>query len=385
MAQLKKIRVAEFDTIVIGGGLSGLITATLLEDSGRKVALVEALDTLGGNCRPSISPVGPVDHGLKFFANTAKSEALLNWLEGVLQKPLPRTLVDAAPVTYDNGRFQPFVGFGEQGAEAVSEIGYYTQAQYWRLGNTPKDWIAQLSEGFTGELYLQSHVTKIQVEDEFVLEIIVNGAKRITAREYVFCAPPQQLLRLLPEASIPPRLRQKLAKGSVFTSIHLDLLHSTEVTNSEAVHVLRGANEEPCWGLFQPMQTDAEGKSYQASQWVTLVPNDQTDDDELVATALKKIKRQIKRAYPEALDHLLHERILVCPGSHGDLAGALSEQQTLPKLQNLWISSSYFSGEKNLMGTLEQCQLAIGHLGVNAASSELLADEDDSNPSPTLL
>ena len=46
MAQTRVPKTAEFDSIVIGGGLSGLLAAHQLEASGRRVALVEAMDSL---------------------------------------------------------------------------------------------------------------------------------------------------------------------------------------------------------------------------------------------------------------------------------------------------------------------------------------------------
>ncbi|MES2855877.1 MAG: NAD(P)-binding protein [Bdellovibrionota bacterium] len=84
MAQSKASKTHEFDSIVIGGGLSGLIAANQLESTGRRVALIEALDTLGGISRSSQTVAGPLDHVLKFIPVTADSEETFTWLESVM-------------------------------------------------------------------------------------------------------------------------------------------------------------------------------------------------------------------------------------------------------------------------------------------------------------
>ena len=62
----------DFDAIVIGGGVNGLVCAILLAQAKRRVILLEAQDRVGGMCRTSeIAPgyrvstvahlVGPLD------------------------------------------------------------------------------------------------------------------------------------------------------------------------------------------------------------------------------------------------------------------------------------------------------------------------------------
>lgn len=376
MAQLKSGKAQEFDSIVIGGGLSGLIVAHQLEGAGRKVALVDALDVLGGNCRPYKSAIGFTDHGFKFFPSSAAALSSLQWLESILGEPIGIQEIDAPPVTYDNGKFQPFIGFGDFSPEAASELDYFASPKRLITEKTPKDWVTRLSETFMGEVFLQSHLTRLQFEDGFIIEALLNGTKKVSAREYVVCAPPTVLGAVLPDTALSTRNRMRLTKGKFFTAIYLDIIHGKPVTESRQLHVLKGGSEEPLVGVFQPAITNEAGQAIQQSQWVTFVRADMTDDAEATATALKMIKRQIKRVYEHAIDGIVSERILVTPASHGEIEGFLSEDQRFPKIDNLWVSSNFFNPNRNLVGTLDQAQRVLA----NFNEQPLVTDIEETTP-----
>ncbi len=378
MAQTKTPKAQEFDTLVIGAGLSGLIAANVLEASGRNVALLEALETTGGASRAGQTAAGPVDHGLKIFPDTAEAHAALDWLETVLGEKIERTVIEAAPLNYDDGKFKPYVGFGNETVASSAEVEAYALTRRLKLSSTPMDWTKKLTEQFTGKLFLQSYATRMIIEDGFVIETIVNGSKRITAREVIFAGSPQLIPTLVGDAAIPPRVRQKLVKGDFWTSVNLDIVHPQPVTDSEAVHILKGANEEPTIGAFHPPVQTEDGRNLQVSQWLTLIPREEIDEEELVAGALKQIKRQLKRAYESASEGVVQERILVIPSSHGSLNGSFETPGHLPKITNLWMTSAIFASERNTLGTLMQTRKMIEEIG------EALVDTDINADSPAL-
>lgn len=374
MAQTKTPKAQEFDTLVIGAGLSGLIAANVLEASGRNVALIEALDITGGACRAGQTAAGLIDHGLKLIPDTPEAHAALDWLETVLGEKIERTVIEAAPLNYDDGKFKPYVGFGDENVASSAEAQAYAVTRRLKLSSTPMDWTKKLTEQFTGKLYLQSYATRMIVEDGFVIETIVNGSKRITAREVVFAGSPQTLPALLTEGVIPPRVRQKLVKGEFWTSVNLDIVHAQPVTDSEAVHILKGANEEPTIGVFHPPVQNEDGRNLQVSQWLTLIPREEIDEEELVAGALKQIKRQLKRAYESSANGIVQERILVIPSSHGSLHDSYDTPGRIPKISNLWMSSAMFASERNTLGTLMQTRRAIEEIGDALVDTDLNAD-----------
>jgi hypothetical protein len=376
MAQLKTPKAQEFDTLVIGAGLSGLIVANALEATGRNVALVEAADHIGGASRMGSTQAGAIDHGLKLIPDNAAAHEALDWLESVVGEKIERSVIEAAPVNYDDGKFKPYVGFGDTVVSTSSEIEAYAINRRLHLSSTPKDWVVKLGELFSGTLLTQSQVTKMAIEDGFVIESIVNGAKRISAREVVFAGPPNTLIPILPEGALAPRIRQKLLRGDFWTSVNVDLVHKQPITDSQSVHVLKGANEEPTVGVFHPPRTTEDGRTLQVSQWFTLIPRDQIDEEELVAGALKQIKRQIKRAYESALEGIVQERILASPASHGSLLGAFEMPGRLPKIENLWLTSSFFSDERNTLGSLIQARKVIEDIGDHSTDTDLSKDSE---------
>ncbi len=371
MAQSKTLKAQEFDSLVIGAGLSGLIAANLLEATGRHVALVEAGDHVGGASRGGQTLAGAVDHGLKLVPDCESAHAALDWLEQLIGEKISRVLVEAAPLNFDDGRFKPYVGFGDSGVMTSSEVEAYALPRRLDLNPSARSWVPKLAEQFTGTLLTQAQVTRMMLEDGYVIETIINGTKRITAKEIIFSGAPHLLTSLLSEGALTARVRQKLVKGDFWTSVNLDLVHPQPITDSRSVHVLKGANEEPTVGLFHEPTRQDGGRLLQVSQWLTLIPRDQIDEEELVASALKQIKRQIKRAYETALDGILQERILVVPASHGNLVGAFEHPGRLPKIENLWLTSSFFSEERNTLGAIAHTRRIVDSIGGHPGETDL--------------
>lgn len=374
MAQTKTPKAQEFDTLVIGAGLAGLIAANALEATGRNVALIEAMDMVGGASRPGNTAAGPIEHGLKVIPDTEAAHAALDWLETVLGEKIERTVIEASPLNYDDGKFKPYVGFGNETVRTSAEVEAYAVSRRLKLSSGPAEWTRKLAEQFTGKLFLQSHATRMIIEDGFVIETIINGSKRITAREVIFAASPQTIPALVGDTVLAPRIRQKLIKGDYWTSVNLDVVHSLPITDSESIHILKGANEEPTIGTFHPAVTTEDGRTLQVSQWLTLIPREEIDEEEFVAGALKHIKRQIKRAYESAFENVVQERILVLPTSHGSLAGAFDTPGRIPKISNLWMTSAFFADERNTLGTIIQSRRVIEEIGEALMDTDLNAD-----------
>lgn len=361
-----------YDYAVIGSGLTGLIIAAALSRETENIALIEAADVPFGVNRKVNFPTGPLNNGIRFMPDSILAEKAVRFLENILGQDIVSEISEEAPVTYEGGSFKTFLGFGDNPPPFYEELGYFTSAKRQDLKFEPYQWTQGLMELFKGDFLPRSYVTKFHQDGECVTHLTVNGSKTIHAHNFIFTGSVKDLALLLPEDAISTRARSKLAKNTYWTGLCLDLCHDKEVTTSTAMHVLNGTTQDevgPCVGRFLPA-VEVDGARLQASQWMTFIEHEVTDDSEVVGTALKKIKRQVKRAYPEAMENLMQERIFVTPiiAGHGDLK--LSANMTLPGLRNLWVGSATVHEQRNLVGALLQAEMVVASLGFSPQISE---------------
>jgi hypothetical protein len=354
-----------FDYAIIGSGLTGLCIATALNRETNNIALIDSADVPGGVNRKINFPTGVINNGLRCIPDSILAEKGIRFLENLLERTVQSKISEEAPITYESGNFKTFLGFGDNPPAFYEELNYFTANKKIELDLQPHDWTEILFEKFTGNFMPRSYVTKFHQEGNLVTHITINGSKTIHAHNFIFTGTVKDLALLLPEEALSIRARSKLSKNIYWTSISLDICHSKKMTDSTAMHVLNGTTQDdigPCIGRFLPAQ-EVDGVLQQSSQWLTFIESESTEDSEAIGLSLKKMKRQIKRAYPAALDHIKIERIFISPiiSGNGDLK--VSGNLSLPNLQNLWIASPTMNDSKNLVGSLLQSEMILSALG----------------------
>lgn len=368
-----------FDYVVIGSGVTGLAIASAISRETSNVLLLESSDNYGGLNRPVSTALGPVNNGLRLLPDTDLSQKAVAFLEMLLATNLQPHSEEQTPLTYEGGSLKPFVGFGDNSPAFVDEINYFTASKLLKTSLQPYEIAQKLFESFSGEFMPRSYVTKFHISDDKVTHITVNGQKTIHAHNFIYTGPVKSLKTLLPESLVTPKMLQKFSKETFWTAVCLDLLHAQKVTDSKATHVLNGTTQDdigPCAGQFYPA-AELNGETLQYSQWVTFVADQEAEDTEVIGAALKKIKRQIKRAYPEALENMKFERILVVPSYSGTGDLKISANQTLPGAENLWMASAQMNPQKNILGALLQAELVTSALGVNPMGASVRIDESE--------
>lgn len=361
-----------YDYAIIGSGLTGLSIAAALSRETENIALIEAADVAYGVNKQVHFLTGPLNNGLRFVPDSVLAEKALRFLENLLGKTVVRDISEEAPITYEGGNFKTFLGFGDNPPPFYEELAYFTATKRQDLGSEPYTWTQDLMTLFKGDFLPRSYVTKFHKEEDRVTHLTINGSKTIHAHNFIFTGTIKDLAILLPEEALSIRARSKLSKNTYWTGLCLDLCHDKEVSSNTAMHVLNGTTQDeigPCVGRFLPA-VDVDGIRMQTSQWMTFIEHEVTEDSEVVGTALKKIKRQVKRAYPEALEGLKQERIFVTPilAGNGDIK--LNGNGTLPGLENLWIGSATVHEQRNLVGALLQAEMVVASLGFSPQVTE---------------
>ncbi|MCB0394207.1 MAG: hypothetical protein KDD25_06590, partial [Bdellovibrionales bacterium] len=127
------------------------------------------------------------------------------------------------------------------------------------------------------------------------------------------------------------------AKNPLWTAIALDLKHPKMISESREVHVLIAGTDGaiPVVGIFEPFESGV-----QFSHWVTFLESEASADSEISGNAVREIKKQLKRAYPQAFDSGTKERLLFAHNSEGHIEIKLTEEGCVPGINGLFIASS---------------------------------------------
>ncbi len=363
-----------YDYAIIGSGLTGLCIANALSKITTNLVLIEGGDTFGGFNRSVSTPVGLTNNGLRYLPSTDLTQKSLAFLEMLLTTNLNPQAKECQPMNYESGGLKPFIGFGDNPPPFYEELNYFASTERIETNLEPHEWTQLLFNNYTGDFSPRSFVTKFNGENSQITSVTINGQKKINAHNFIYCGEIKALAGLLPEDALSAKAKAKLTKNQYWTAVCLDLLHAEKVTDSAAIHVLNGTTQDelgPCVGRFLNAAESSDGVTRQYSQWMTFVDGEESEDTEVIGAALKKVKRQIKRAYPTALDNMSFERILVVPeySGHGDLK--LSANQSLATYQNMWIGSNTISAQKNILGALLQAELICASLGCHPLGAQV--------------
>ena len=334
-----------FDTIIVGGGLSGLFLAHRLYHSGKSVALFEARESLGGRFRRQ-SPSHPYSSpGLDFIPATKEDLDVLEWLKNLSPIPLNIETREHHPQLYDEGRWRPFVGFGNQDFASIGEISSLSHTQELIVNPGLDHLVRALVEQLPITAHTLSEVTGFSVTNGRVTEMTVNGDKSYRADRFIFTGYPTALAACIPDADLSAKNRTRLAKMESWTAVTLDITHAVPLADDPSIRIFTHSAKE-----FQPVFGRVLGLR---SKWMTLVPGERGTEHEFVGQCIRHIKRQLKRAWPQGLEGDLQEKIYVQPNAYGQHSLKTKETFRWPELPNLYLANHGLSTLANELGALE--------------------------------
>lgn len=339
----------KFDYAVVGAGLTGTIIAKGLSRQGAKVLLLEATE--------SPSPVS----GLNPASQSADAQKHINFFQVATGLPVQSEVHEILPKTFDSGSVKDFLGFGDTAPEYVDVLTAFLNTSRFGLTPSPETWVNRILEDFTGDLQVKSYVTGFEFEGDKIKTLVLNGQSKASADQIIFAGSLPQLTKLVPVEHWNAKALSKFSKMKSWTAIGLDLQHSKNEASflSQEVWTLKGTPQDasfPCVGVFS-----ADGKS---SQWMTWIKDTDAEDTEEVAAGLKRIKRQIKQAFPELMSHIDFERIYVQPSWSITAPGG----EIFPEIENLHVASAALAHQPGFFGSLEQATSCLQSMGFTEAS-----------------
>ncbi|MCB0361785.1 MAG: hypothetical protein KDD35_03650, partial [Bdellovibrionales bacterium] len=137
------------------------------------------------------------------------------------------------------------------------------------------------------------------------------------------------------------------------------------------MHFLYGSKDEfdPTLGLFFPQE---KGTPQQSSLWMGLLSSDLAEDSEAIANLLREMKKQIKRIYPNLLEEIIAEKLVISEFSHGIVDLGLKEAGILPEQKALFLADPAQTGRLPLSGAIEAARLAV-NWALNSLSESISA------------
>ena len=372
-----------YDYIVIGSGLTGLNIASHISSETKNILILESENDIGGANRPASLHSEVIENGLRFYPHTELSSQVLFQLENFLGLKLIGPTKENHPETYEASGFKSFVGFGEKSPEFYDQLAYFLNKSEIQLTIPVHQIIQLMKEKYQGEILTRSYVTKFNFTDNKLTHVTVNGTKHFHSNNFIFTGNVRDLNLLMPDEFMGHRAKAKLKKDTAWMGLCLDLFHEvpegTALVEKDNLFILNGTTDDdigPCVGRFSPALTPQK----QISLWMSFVDVDTAEETENIAEVLKKMKRQIKRAFPEMAEHIKGERLFISsPLSCGEIK--MNANGTLHKVDNLWIASPQVSKYPNLLGSLLQSQMTLAALGFGTAPivAEIDPSEDSVN------
>lgn len=345
------------NTVIIGGGLTGLLLTHQLHKAGDKVSLIEARDILGGSLRRPMMSLIPA---------TNENMEVLEWVRAHAPLPMNFEMKEHHPEIFDEARWRAFAGFGESDFQSIGELSSLSQTHEVRVEPGADQLVRALIEQLPIAAMTKSEVTEIKIAEGRATEVIVNGEKAVKCDRVIFTGNPQAMNTLIQGEALPAKHRTRLAKMFSWTAVVLELDGHPPMAEHSGVLLFQHSGKE-----FEPVfgRIDTTG-----SRWMTLVHSERAEEHEFTGQCIRHIKRQLKRAWPELFaDEKKTERIYVHPGAYGQNSLKTKSNWQVPEIQNLYFANHTLARQGGFLGAIESAATieALLNGGISADLSQI--------------
>jgi phytoene dehydrogenase-like protein len=346
------------DSIIIGGGLTGLLLARQLHHAGQSVMLLEARETLGGCYRRYSQAVPYASPSFDFFPATHEALDLIDWVRVMSPVPMQVKVQDHFPQVFDEGKWRPFAGFGETSFLSAGELSVFSHAHEVVIAPGLEQMVRGLVEQLPIVAHTLSEVTQFKVKGGMVEEVVVNGDKSYRASRFIFTPHPALINNLISGEELAGKHRTRLARMQSWTAVMLTLQHTSPLADDNAIRIFIHNVKE-----FEPVV----GRIFHDwSKWITLVPSDREAEHEFVGQCIRHIKRQLKRAWPTILENQVEERIYVFANAVGQHSLKAKENHRFPEISNLYLANHTLASIGGSLGRLAVAKELGAELAPNA-------------------
>ena len=348
------------EAVVVGNDFLSLFIAWQLKKNGTKVAYIEHKDNLADFYSYQLEDMPPhkttVSPARLLTPAKSLNDDLKTWVKEYFNLNL--TNEKLTPQTFESGSFKDFHGFGKRNFAASEELSFYNDDE-WVFGlDNLADFKQNMKIDLREDHIEKSQITNIEFSNNKVEAVIINEAKRLSCDSLYFCNSPKDLFQLAGDQfSWNRKFKQKIAKTSFWSTIELFFTHNNLSAPAYTPYFLMGTKDDfdPTVGYFNTPTQTPEGQM-QKSAWVYLANNEQVEDEEALGQIIKYMKKQIKRAFPEAFEDLLYEKILITPQHQAHIEDLEMDGFLIPKSPNMYLIHPSLVGGLEWPSTLSLCK-----------------------------
>ena len=364
----------QFDFIIYGATLEGLLTSYYLHQKGFKTLLLESTDK-AGKFFASIDHASASIHSL--FTTPSYDDNSLRVADWIKTNffDIEATKKSLPPATFEKGHFEPFVGFGAHAPKESEFLQDFLFAERMEFTPNVSEWIKTiLASGL--EIRYNANLTAINVVEGKITDIMINDKDTLVPGNFIFTENPADLVEFMDldtsaGKAVSAKALARLSKGNFWSTLQLSIAHKAPVTDKEEIHVLYGTQKNPVVsvGKFQG----------NTSQWISFIDSDVPDINEEGVQILKELKRQLKRAYPEALEKHEFDKIALWPKTHGYIDLKSKRFGQLEGIENIGLCSNHLVEHTNpFIGALTAAQYTTEMINTLISNQSAVQPEDTS-------